>query len=153
MKLITKLCTLYLLLSAATSTLPGQGLAVDCEKWGTIAFWQTAILESVVDCLKAGADPNTQNEDGDTPLHTAARFNDNRAVISALVEAGFDPNTLAENNYTPLHTSARSNDNPSVITALVEARAVPKSKDEDGKSPWDYAKDNEDPRVPMPIGA
>ena len=50
--------------------------------------------------------------------------------------------TLPEDG-TPLHTAAGNNTNPSVIKALIEGGANPGARDDDGKFPFDYAKDNE----------
>ena len=42
--------------------------------------------------LSAGADPGTRDKGfSRTPLHYAAQFNANPAVITALIEAGADP--------------------------------------------------------------
>ena len=72
MKRITNSCTLYLLISVVTSTLPGQDPSADCEEWVSKAFWRSAAVEAVADCLEAGADPNARAEIGFTPLHLAA---------------------------------------------------------------------------------
>lgn len=65
----------------------------------------------------AGADPNARNDDGSTPLHTAARFN-HAAVVEALIEAGADP--VARDSLfgaTPLHVVLRSPANAEVLIA------------------------------------
>ena len=48
-----------------------------------------------------------------------------------------------EDGDTPLHWAALANANPSVIAALIEAGADPGARDDAGKTPFDYAKDNE----------
>ena len=51
-------------------------------------FLMALTAEEVAGCLQSGADPNERNDDGNTPLHWAAAYNENPAVIVALVEAG-----------------------------------------------------------------
>lgn len=46
--------------------------------------------------LEAGADPNARDEDGDTPLHDAARYGNTPGKLEALLESGADP-TLRNN--------------------------------------------------------
>ena len=55
MKLITKYCGLFLLLSAATGAFSGCQKAT-CEGWPTEEFWETATAEEVKDCLITDAD-------------------------------------------------------------------------------------------------
>ena len=87
MKLITKFCGLHLLLLAATGPFSGCQNAT-CDRWHTETFWVTATAEEVKDCLIAGADPNLQVKYGGVPLHYAAFYNRNPAVITTLVNAG-----------------------------------------------------------------
>ena len=102
--------------------------APDCGHWKTKYFFRTATLVSVTACLAAGADPMARHHKyGDTPLHFAARYNKNPAVIEALLKAGADP--MAQqgnwNKTTPLHLAAMFNENPAVIEALLKAGADP----------------------------
>ena len=97
----------------------------------------------MTDCLASGADIKARDEDGETPLHRAARFNENPAVIAALLDAGAEIEARNEDGHTPLHRAARLNKNPAVIAALLDAGADPEARDEAGKTPWDYAKDSE----------
>lgn len=108
-----------------------------------------SVLPAVVAMLvEAGADVNTRNrrgsepvdwyrdsEDrwdddarlaatGETPLHHAAGYNANPAVVEALVAAGADvAATGGERLDTPLHYAAQHNPNPAMVEALVEAGA------------------------------
>jgi ankyrin repeat protein len=54
--------------------------------------------------LERGADPNTANEVGMTPLHYAAQ--DCPEAVSLLLKAGADPNARDEGGMTPLHIAA-----------------------------------------------
>ena len=77
-----------------------------------------------------------------TPLHFAAGFNDNPAIIAALVAAGAELEArLEEGLLSPLHLAAGFNHNPAVIEALLDAGADRRAQDEDGNIPWDYAED------------
>ena len=57
-----------------------------------------------------------------TPLHHAAGFNDNPAVVQALVDAGADIEAGTGDVGTPLHSAARTNETE-VVQALVDAGA------------------------------
>lgn len=76
-----------------------------------------------------------------TPLHFAAGFNDDPAIIDALVAAGAELEARLEQGLTPLHLAAGFNHNPAVIEALLEAGADRRAQDNDGNIPWDYAAD------------
>ena len=68
-------------------------------------------------------------------------FNENPAVVVALVAVGANPNARDNDGNTPLHVAAKLNDNPAVIQSLLDAGADPSAKNADGKYPWDYARD------------
>ena len=79
--------------------------------------------------LRAGADPNARDQNGYTPLHSAA-WNKNPAVvtdvIAPLLKAGADPN--AQNKYgdTPLHNATGSRTADLAVTvALLKGGADP----------------------------
>ena len=122
---------------------PSLAIATDCEEWNTEEFFQTASLEDVKTCLSQGANPKARSRDGNSPLHHAARLNDDPAMITALLDAGADPRARSMGGHTPLHRAAIGK-GPAVITALLDAGADPKARNEDGKTPWDIAKDRED---------
>jgi ankyrin repeat protein len=72
--------------------------------------------------IEAGADVNSQNEDGWTALMFAATFNTTPEVIRMLIEAGADVEVRTEAGWTPL-MSATITENPEVIGMLIEAGA------------------------------
>ena len=60
-----------------------------------------------------------------------------------MLNAGADLNARTEyGGDTPLHWATKFNNNPAVITALLDAGADLAVQDEEGKVPWDYAKEN-----------
>ena len=130
MKFTAKCFTLHLLLFAAllcgcagcqvakkakswgTSTVEAVsdfffGKPADCTGWLTEAFWESATVEEVKSCLKAGALPNARDMFGRSPLNMAADFNGNRYVIKALMKAGADPNLADYQGRTPLHWNVK----------------------------------------------
>ena len=117
--------------------------AIDCANWNSNEYFEAATAADVTDCLRSGADPKARSEGGLTPLHWAAWFNENPAVIAALLDAGADLKARDKLGLTLLHWAATSNENPAVITVLLDAGADPKARDKVGKTPWDYAKDRE----------
>jgi ankyrin repeat protein len=52
--------------------------------------------------LERGVDPNTQDKDGDTPLHKAA-YKGYVDVVKLLLEHGADPNIKNKSGITPLY--------------------------------------------------
>lgn len=85
-----------------------------------------------------GADVNARSEDGQTPLHAAARFCTTQEVVTALVEADADPNARDKKGWTPLHDAAGSR-TPGVVTALVDAGGNPNARDRNGRTPLHVA--------------
>ena len=51
--------------------------------------------------VDAGADTKARDKKGQTPLHWAAWYNENPAVITALLDAGSDPKARNEDGDTP----------------------------------------------------
>ena len=77
-----------------------------------------------------GADVNARDDRGFSPLHVAARLNENEAVIRALLAAGAELDAWATGfsvdygwEATPLLEAAESNANPAVIATLLDAGA------------------------------
>ena len=117
----------------------------NCTHWNTPKFFKTASVEDVTACLRAGANPKAQDEDGRTPLHHIARGNGNPSMVAALLQSGADPNARTRRGWTPLHgaaLSASSNmeiTSPDLVTALIKAGADPNARDTSGQTPLFYA--------------
>ena len=125
--------------------------AASCKGWNTEGYFETATLEQVTACLDTGVDLEAKDDDGRTPLHLAAFYNENPAVIEALLAAGADVKAQDKYKRTPLHRAAQFNENPAVIEALLNAGADPKTENNLGQTPLhDAARYTENPEV---IGA
>ena len=75
--------------------------------------------------LKDRADPNTLNDNGNTPLHVALSQREPCfRIIRILLIFGADPDFSAPNGDTPLHLAARRGSG-SVMTALIKAGGDP----------------------------
>ena len=147
---------------AIIRALIGAGSRVDVQdEYGTTPLHHAALANDnpvvIWVLLAAGAKVNARSLIGTTPLHHAALANDNPAIITALVNAGADITAPLEARagvdvrfpfswtpgWTPLHFAAFRNNNPAVIWTLIGLGADAAARDADGKTPWDYAQDNE----------
>ena len=90
--------------------------------------------------LAAGANVNFQNEVGWTPLYWAVSRDNSLAIVEVLRDAGAEVNIPG---HSPLHRAAKATRNPAVVGILLDAGADASARDGDGKTPWDYAQDNE----------
>ena len=113
------------------------GSTVDCVDWNSSKYFREAGVEDVAACLASGADPKTVDEQGDTPLHWAAAFSKNPAVIAALLDAGAAINVRTPWGNTPLHLAVdRSfSPNPDAITMLLDSGADIEERDLQGQTP------------------
>ena len=82
--------TIFIAAAVVTFGLPVW--ANECEGWNTREFFKAVSANDVTSCLSAGADVNARDESGWTPLHRAATYNDNPAVLEVLLAAGADVN-------------------------------------------------------------
>ena len=99
--------------------------------------------QDVLAAIKAGASLNERDNLGMTPLMWAAANNTNPEVITALLKAGArldDRDNIV--GMTPLMWAATNNANPEVVMILLKAGANGKTKSLEGKTAFDYAKDN-----------
>jgi tankyrase len=103
--------------------------------------------------LKAGADVSATDKNGVTALHHAVRFRSPTAV-KTLIEYGADVNKACRRNgSTPLHravlqtgapgTAGKSHEAREIIEMLLAAGADASIANKRGKTPAEYAKDDE----------
>ena len=105
----------------------------DCAAWYTREYFRTATVNEVTACLDAAADANARDSFGIMPLHWAAQFNANAAVLETLLAAGADVGARDHFvGYTPLHRAARYNTNPAVLEVLITAGADVGARNDDG---------------------
>ena len=86
------------------------------------------------DLIKEGADPNTQDNNGWTPLHEVAQRN-HLELVRLLLEAGANPNIPGgDENYTPLHDAVEAG-HVETVKLLIERGADKKLRDKNGRIP------------------
>jgi ankyrin repeat protein len=113
---------------------------------------KTGTPQEIQAALKAGADVNAKNEDGDTALMFAARYNNDPEVISVLVKQGADVNAqFAE--CTALMYAAMYSKNPEVVDRLVKSGADVNVMGYEGSTVLDFAQSNENKEVVSEIVA
>ena len=83
-------------------------------------------LDLIKDLIKAGADVNARDENGDTPLH----FHTNIDVLKVLIDSGADVNARNTEGCTALHFSNRK-----VMTFLISAGSDVNARTETGNTP------------------
>ncbi|MDG1421154.1 MAG: ankyrin repeat domain-containing protein [Tateyamaria sp.] len=109
----------------------------ECGKLCDYGWWETATASDVRAELDAGADVNTHDEKGYTPLHWAAG-NSSAEIVLLLIATGADVNTRTEDGTTTLH-SAVGNSSAETIEALIAAGADVMARNEYGFTPLHLA--------------
>ena len=64
--------------------------------------------------------------------------------MQPLLAAGADVMVMDGYRATPLHSASRGYGNSANIQVLLDVGADVKAKDEEGKTPWDYAQENDE---------
>jgi len=78
-------------------------------------------LELIDALLVAGADPNWQDDFGNTPIHYCSQFGKNPTLVPLLLRFGANFNAVNEDGQSPLHAAAIMQDSPEMISAIIEA--------------------------------
>ncbi len=106
---------------------------------GLANYWREITPEQVQTCLKEEVNINVRIENGQTPLHNAARFNKNPEVIMTLLKAGANLHARDTNGLTPFHLATGANTNPEVTMTFLKAGADVNVRDKDGWTPFHIA--------------
>ena len=104
---------------------------------------RTEDAEVISILIAAGAELNPKYIPGGTPLTWAAACNDNSTVIKALIREGAEVNARGMGGMTPLMCAARENTSPTIIKILLDSGADGRLKSNEGKTAFDYAKENQ----------
>ncbi|MCL2673365.1 MAG: ankyrin repeat domain-containing protein [Alphaproteobacteria bacterium] len=112
------------------------------NRQGETPLMHAGTLEMMNILIQAKADVNAKDETGRTPLIFAS-YAGTPEMITALVKAGADVNATNEIGQTPLMSAAIRNPNPEVITTLLDLGADPKATDNRGARALEYSRTNE----------
>ena len=108
------------------------------DAWGPWVLHNAALQTSnptiIRLLLDAGADPNSPDDSGRTPLHSGAQ-NRNPMVATHLLNAGADLHAGDNEGYTPLHIAAAWSGNGRVVNLLLNRGADPLAESNDGRTP------------------
>ena len=109
---------------------------------GTPLWWAARLgrHEVVLLLLKNGADPNTVNRNGGTPLIQAAQgwHYGHVKVTRTLLSHGANVNSKDEDERTALHWAC-ANNNTETVRELLRAGAHTRAEDDRGRTPTDWA--------------
>lgn len=83
--------------------------------------------------LESGADPDTRDDDGWTPLHWAAGMEGDEPRTRVLLEAGAKPDAVSDGGFTPLMAATQTGD-LARVRMLLDAGADPNAVDKNGRS-------------------
>lgn len=83
---------------------------------------KTGDAETLRRLIAAGANPNTADEDGQTPLHIAA-FEGHLGAVQALLDAGADVNARDAMQWTPIFKAAYNHEQDCGYAPVVKALA------------------------------
>lgn len=123
----------------STSMLLGASPANARDDSGDSPYHHAVRLLSVADTIAAmktlGLDPSARNNEGDTALHLATRFNASAQGL-ALLQAGSDPFSVNAAGATPLSLALSPKAGP---LAWFFTEAVMASRDSSGNGPLHYA--------------
>lgn len=103
-----------------------------CGDWNSAEFFEVATALDVTRCLEAGADVAARDDDGLTPLHTAA-LNGHAEVVETLLDSGADVEARNDRGSTPLFGG-----NAEIAEALLAAEADVAVRNDDGNTPLHF---------------
>ena len=92
--------------------------------------------------IDAGSDVNSRDNENGTPLMYAAGLGWGAASVEPILAAGAELDAQDDAGYTALMKAAAMTTDPKVISTLLAAGADGTLKSVEGKTAFDYAKDN-----------
>ena len=118
-------------------------VAADWDGDEAKAFWRTATVETIAECLTDADFAKPGRGDASKPLVMASRYSSDPAVVEALIAAGANPGPDEPENgkfEIALHEAAAHNRNPAIVGVLLEhGTRFLNSHDEGGGAPLHYA--------------
>ncbi|MGM0420440.1 MAG: ankyrin repeat domain-containing protein [Bacillota bacterium] len=96
---------------------------------------KTASPQEIQDLIEAGAAVNVRNDQGETPLIAAARYNPNPLVVMVLIENGAIIEARDNSGRSALYNAARYNDSLVVLRTLINYGAAVNVVANDGTTP------------------
>ncbi|XP_065346694.1 uncharacterized protein LOC135943955 [Cloeon dipterum] len=97
-----------------------------------------AMLSNQLDLVKRlidrGSNVCLRDQNGDTPLHIAARFKKNSEIVKILLEKGAKINEQNNHKWRALHFAAKFNPTSEILQMLIKNGADVHLKDKDGSS-------------------
>ena len=115
-----------------------------CGRLCDETFWRTAGLEEVDSELDQGADIESRDDVGATPLHLAAALNTDPAIIALLLDRCADIMARVNKHVdglgsTPLHSAALLNPETAIIALLLDRGAQIDARNDYGETPLHMA--------------
>ena len=104
----------------STATLPCPTATTEAQ-WLDADWWAKTTLAQVLHELRCDADVEATDANGNTPMHYAASFVDNVAVLQALVDAGADVMATTPRSDTVLHVAATRQGDVRIVRWLLNA--------------------------------
>ncbi|MCC5988446.1 MAG: ankyrin repeat domain-containing protein [Pararhodobacter sp.] len=92
---------------------------ISCSDWGSRVFFQFAERPLVESCLQNGAEILARNDAGETPLHLAAAYATDPAIVRLLLASGAESNAKRRDLWQPIHMAAAYSSRQEVIVSLV----------------------------------
>jgi ankyrin repeat protein len=96
-------------------------------------------LAVVRSLIRAGADVNAPDANGESPLIRAVLLGDNE-LVGLLLENKASPNAKSSEGFTPLHVAIGFQKPKEMVELLLANKADPNATDRFGRTPLDYVK-------------